>query len=601
MALTLQEAPSSLETLRANIENLAVGGLQNEQRSAMQELLEERQQRLHVMQTKSDQIQAFGEKRWHDELVKFSDIDDLEQKNFLWRKTPKLWRSFQEAFSDPSDIVVPKMELTKGQPHYAHYVHRLSVQACLADPDRVPDKLLHMLGLLDEDAEYADDFERLNAKYATLSSLKMMWESTGMLDPRFVRVMVVQKTNEFARKRYPDAHDVSDEAVGMVMITREHEENGNGKTSKKDRPFLPRRLVVNPYESVYAARRSTGHVARQYEDNETVTLAKLENDIRALNQQFNEDWKPDSLQTDKDALVQEALDVIARSEELLVQCRQHHKRRVYEMLMGLKASLEKKHVGGAMSKMVAAVNAVDARANDVVEKSRHNTGARGVLHNVILRNEEGLRRHRLSVTSNIRVVGTDIDAYEETVTGTPRKRHIRMVMRPLRLPDILSKNPQVRPHSTYINALREQEGELQTALHEADKGRAMLAGVRMHVIGKLQAANICVEELKEILSDPRQMSMTKIRKYTGTLDRIFHERGVFPDVEPMHFAAIYEPLEADIATLHEIVREAGPSIEEDPEVFAQYCKELMQFLDTMDIEKVMMELQEKIRNEAARV
>jgi hypothetical protein len=595
MALTLEQAPERLETLRRTLESTGqTTEIQLAQRSAMQALLDQRTKRIGEMQTKSDQIHAFGEDRWHNELTRLSDIDDPELQTFLWRKTPKLWRSFQEAFSNPPDIIVPKMELGKGSPYYAHFVDRLSVRMCLADPDRVPDKLLLMLGLMEESHDDEDEFERLERKYAALSSLKMMWESTGMLDSKYVRVMTVQKANDKAWKHYPAAQDVSDEAVGTVLITREHEENSNGKRNGKDRPFLPRRLVVNPYESVYAARRSTGHITRQYEDDETTTLVRLESDIRTLNRRFNDDWRTDTPSADKDVLVREALEVIARSEELLAQCRQHHKRRVYEMLMGLKASLDRKHVGGAMSKMVAAVNAVDARTEDMGVKSKHNTGARDVLNNVIKKNEHGLRTHRLSVSSNVRVIGTDIDAYTEELTGKARDRHIRMVMRPLRVPEILSNTPPVRPHHTYIYALRQQEEELEAALHAGDKERAKLAGVRMHVFGKLQAANICLEKLKEILSDPKQASMTKIRTYVATLDQILQERGVFPDMEPLHFAAIYEPIERDIATLHEMVEEAGENIEEDTEAFEKYCKELLQFVDTMDIETVTRELMEKI-------
>lgn len=571
---------------------------------AQKELPPNWEARIQRMKSKEDQIADYGVERWSNDFVRLSSIETLPGinlegealRNEIWRKLPNSkFRRFQEAFCKLEDFIIRPPMVVAGEIFYPRtlYPQLRSVKGCLPDVDNVPDALLANLGLFNGDEiDVEDDLSLIEAKYAALPSLKKAYEATVQIAPKNLRMLVLQRPWESINKQYPDVSDIDEEVVGSILYSREYPRGKYDPVQERKTGKIPQRQVFSFFPDVYRAFSKTKRQSRNYERRETPLLATLFNDLKILNQRFQDEWVAGVGDDVKDTLIAEGMALIERVEVQLRNCTQRYKVRIYEMLVSMKPTLEARRSSPAMAKMIGAVNAIEDRREDIDPKGGYNSRDAAALHTVITQNQDLLRRVRGNVKEGAARVGMNLELYSEHATEAVINATINRIKRDLCLPRHAS-DLLVRPFSTYVEILNALSVIVEEKLRAKDKQGAKHAVINMHVIGKFQAAHTCIEHLKAAISDPQIVSMTRVITLTQRITEVFEGREVFPDETPIHLAEVYEPVDHALHALGQLVQEAGPNIETDTEMLQKFCQQMQQQLDAFDMERITRDFAHK--------
>jgi len=557
------------------------------------------EERLKRIQTKQDQIDAYGAELWNGQFKRLSEIEELpgvfaegeKLRNELWSKIlyHSKFRRFQEAFCKPEDFIIPVPQVADGKFSYPRSFDFTSVKGCLADVDTVPTKLLQDLTLLSsEELEGLDDLESVEMKYSKISALKKAWEAAFKIAPVNSRMLIVHEPDEKVRSAYPDVPDPADEVMGSFLYSREQEREKYDPAKIKKMGKTPKKLIVAFYPDAYRAKSKTHKQQRNYERNEIPLLTTLANDLKTLNEHFDDDWTADATDETKDELMKEAYALIARFEEALKGATGSHKKRILELFATMKVQLEKFRSSPLMNSMVTSIETIVSRHRARESKSAHNTVDQDVLTTIIEQQQDNLLRVREAVERGSKRIGTkNLIVFSNAKEATPAvvDATIRGIMRDLRLPRHTAQVP-VRPFRTYVNILNAQSDNVEGALKSKDLLASKHAAIEMHVIGKIQGFHTGKELLKQAISDPDNISMHKVRQLVARMNTISQGREVFPEETPMHLAEVYRPIEETLAHLQTLMTEAGQNIETDEDVLKKFCEEMNTLLDSLNFEQI---------------
>lgn len=601
---TLSALAESLDQLPRH-RNSAIESIATGERNLFENVLNERKEKVRIMQIKEDQIADYGEE-WAIQFVRLSSLENRSDTNktgeklrrFVWNSLPNSrLKRFQEAFSKPGDFIVPAFNIVKFVDEerviFDKKVNRESVKGCLTDLEEIPEKLLIDLKILDENPTL-DDYERLKRKYDAIPQLKLLFESTASLsiDGKNLRMLSVQLPPSYVAKRYPKALDPDPKVIGTILYSRENELPEADGFDPKKVGRAPRKLVVSHFESVYGAMRKTDKQMRMYLAREAKLLAGLDGDYETLNKSFDLEWKQDAAQEVINNLLSEASALREKYGPLLGSPRQKHKIRAVDQIEKIDALLQANRPGAGMAAMVGVRNAAAARVRDIGKKGGFNAEDALALNHHIKRNQIMFKGTRQRIEKNAFKIGLPLDVYVVPRQSDKRvESSVSNLMRDFRLPDHATNMP-LRPFSTFVNAMNQQSGFLAHALRRGSKSDAIAHVIELHVLGKLQAAHTCIEKLKEIISSPRA-SMATVREYAQRINTIFRAREVFPDQAVLHLEAMYIHVDASISQLHQIVEEAGRDIESDPQTYEAFREHLDTFLDTFKLEELTIELTKK--------
>lgn len=568
------------------------------QRGRVRELLDGRAQ-LEDLASTQNQREAYGIERWHGEFVRLRDIEvpagcRLERARLLelvWKSVPNSrFKRFQEAFSHPHQLIVPRFEVGPGTnirfPGTTDW-NSLSLQPCLVSPDRISDEFARDLGLVSYDEEdERQPVRRLQKKAqpGVIARLKKIWESAEPLQKGHHRLLSVQKPNSALEERYPGIPGPAEGSLGTILYTRERENghaNGNGRNG-----HLPKQLTVQHFPGVYAAHRKTFHEQRVYQ-SETEQLAEMLADLQTLNQRLNREWTRTAAPETKTSLRAETQAMAARCRDLLRACENRFKVQAHDLLArigDLTDSSQRVNVTAAMTQMVAAVSRLQRRFQEMYPKGGYNEQDQMVLETGIQFHEQRMRGFRNAVQQNAPVLdepnlavfngnGGDIDI-QTRILLTRMHAH----------PDELSE-VRLRPFTTYAGRLRQGYGRLEDALHSRDRSAAKTAAVQMHVIGKFQGAHTCCEHIRRFIIDGEGIPLSRVRDFVHKMNGLFSTYQLFPEhIVPGYeqgFLALKEKLDG-------IERGLAHYAKQDVDVGqrTEVYRRLKEYLDAFDIEQM---------------
>ncbi|PIR49468.1 hypothetical protein COU79_04715 [Candidatus Peregrinibacteria bacterium CG10_big_fil_rev_8_21_14_0_10_54_7] len=569
------------------------------QRRRVQQLLTDRAHLEDLASTQS-QREAYGVEQWHNQFVRLRDTethpdstlegDELRQR--IWDAVPNSrFRRFQEAFCHPHQFIAPPFKIHEGNrveftgnPDF----NVLSLAPCLVSTDRIPEKLAEDLGLVElEESDRSHPYERLKkkAELQAIARLKKIWESAVPLQRRHHRILAIQQSTTTVNARYPSVAGPGEELAGTILYTRE-EENGREQARAATEP--PRQLSVQHFRSVYSAHRKTFHEAKAY-NREIDQLGKLQEELQLLNTQIDREWKKETPEEDKDRMLAEARTLVARGHKLLADCENKYKVRADDLLAGLTELGPEKHkqrISASLSKMVAVINRLQSRFEEMYPKGGYNEQDQMVLGTHITRNERCMRQFRGHVQQNAPVLDNGLALFggkpltepqvETQTTGVLRRMHIH--------PDDLN-GVQLRPFTVYAHRLREKRSALGSALRARNQHGAKDAVVQMHVIGKFQEVRTCFEQIKQYVIDGEHIPIARIRDFVHHMNGLFSTFQVFPD----HIVAGYEgPFTHMRDELERIEQGLAYYADRDVDVGtrAEIYKSLKQYIEQFDIEEM---------------
>ena len=573
------------------------------QRRRVQQLLGDRTD-LEDLASTQDQRESYGIEQWHNQFVRLRDLpqhpdstlegDRLRQH--IWDAMPNSrFKRFQEAFSYPHQFIVPAFNI--GERNSVTFVghqnfNTMSLEPCLVSADRISEKLAVDLELVEFDEnDERRPYQRLQKKAQpeAIARLKKTWESAVPLQQGHHRILTIQPSSAAVNDRYPDTEGPSNATVGTILYTREEE---NGRQQAQEQNDRPRQLTVQHFPSAYAAHRKTFHENHAYR-REIDQLSQLQDDLRALNGRLDRDWKRDTSETEKGEMRTEAQESITQCRELLSACENKYKVQAHDLLEhinDLQDSSNKTNVGASLAKMVAVINRLQSRFEEMYPKGGFNEQDQMVLEAQIQNHERGIRRYRDNVQRNADVVhdglqlfngnGLSPDQVDSQSRGVLRRMHIH--------PDDL-KGIRLRPFTTYAGRLREKHDALDDALHERSLDASQDAVVQMHVIGKFQAMHTCFEHVKRYIIDGEHLPISRIRDFVHHLRELFSTYQVLPDHIVAGYEGTFQHMRDELERIEqglEHYAKQDVDVSERTEIY----KRLKAYLEQFDIEEMVMEL-----------
>ncbi|KKW40014.1 MAG: hypothetical protein UY90_C0091G0005 [Candidatus Peregrinibacteria bacterium GW2011_GWA2_54_9] len=270
--------------------------------------------------------------------------------------------------------------------------------------------------------------------------------------------------------------------------------------------------------------------------------------MQLLNTQIDREWKKETPEEDKDRMLAEARTLVAQGHKLLAACENKYKVRADDLLAGLTELGPEKHkqrISASLSKMVAVINRLQSRFEEMYPKGGYNEQDQMVLGTHITRNERCMRQFRGHVQQNAPVLDNGLALFG----GKP---------------------------------LTEPQVETQTT-------GAKDAVVQMHVIGKFQEVRTCFEQIKQYVIDGERIPIARIRDFVHHMNGLFSTFQVFPD----HIVAGYEgPFTHMRDELERIEQGLAYYADRDVDVGtrAEIYKSLKQYIEQFDIEEMVTAL-----------
>ncbi|PIQ76299.1 hypothetical protein COU78_02140 [Candidatus Peregrinibacteria bacterium CG10_big_fil_rev_8_21_14_0_10_49_24] len=521
------------------------------QRGRIQRLLSDRASLEDLASTQS-QREAYGTEQWHESFVRLRDtthypdstLEGDRLREHIWNAMPNSrFKRFQEAFCHPHQFIVPACNIDAkntvtfvGNPEW----NSMSLEPCLVSADRIPDELAADLHLVEfDESDTGNPYKRLQKKAQpeAIATLKKIWESAVPLQKRNHRLLSVQLPTDSVEARYAGTAGPDEAVVGSILYTREEE---NGRQNARNGNGKPRQLTVQHFDSVYGAHRKTLHETQSY-GKEIEKLTALQGEVKALNGRLNRDWKQATPEAEKEAMRSEANTLILACRELLSACENKFKVQAHDLLgeiVDLKDKSDKTNVGASLAKMVAIINRLQSRFEEMYPKGGFNQQDHMVLETHIQQHEQTMRRFRDALQTNAGVVNDRLELFgSRDLSSKQTEGQSGGVLGRLRAnPDDLRANIRLQPFLPYADKIRGKYEGLNSALRSRDLSASQDAIVQMHVIGKFQAVRTCFERVKEYIIDGENIPVSRIRDFVHRMNEVFSTLQIFPD----HTVASYQ-------------------------------------------------------------
>lgn len=573
------------------------------QRGRIQRLLSERAS-LEDLASTQNQREAYGTEQWHEQFVRLRDASQLTDstlegdalREHIWRAVPNSrFKRFQEAFCHPHQFIVPAF--TVGEKNTVTFTgnpdwNSMSLEPCLVSADRISDELaagLHLVTFDESDTGKPYNRLRKKAQPEAVARLKKIWESAVPLQKRNHRLLTVQKPNDATEARYPHTQGPSDETVGTILYTRE-EENGREEARGNGKP---RQLTVQHFGSVYGAHRKTLHETRSY-GREIAQLATLQGDMQALNSRLDRDWRKETHEAEKEAMRNEANALILACRTLLSACENKFKVQAHDLLgeiVDLKDKSDKTNVGASLSKMVAIINRLQSRFDEMYPKGGFNEQDRMVLETHICKHEQTMRRFREALQKNAEVVNDRLELFgnRDLSVRQANWQSDGVLGRLHANPADLQAHIRLQPFLPYANKISEKHADLSGALRKRNLSASQNAIVQMHVIGKFQAVRTCFERVKEYIIDGENIPVSRIRDFVHSMNEVFSTLQIFPDRTVASYCGAFEHIRDELQRIeHGLSHYAGKDT--DVGERTEMYKSLKKYIEQHNIEEIVSTL-----------
>ncbi len=590
---------ASLDRLRP-APTASVTGATARQRRRIGELLDQRAELEHLA-SGQDQRQAYGVEAWHRDFVLLREVHahplmHLEGKAlrfYVWNRMPNSrFKRFQELFCREEQLITPPFTIdASGTVEFgAVDFNTLSLQGCLVSPDRIPEDLAQTLGLCDFANDRGQPLDRLKKKRDAVTHLKKLWESTTSLQDGHHRLLEIGDTPPDTSTRYPDAPAIDPALIGTILYVREKE--GGEPAGKKGTPQPPRNRVVQHFSSAYGALRKTDHERKLY-DTEMDALSGMKQRLESHNRLLNRDWRKGVTEERKGELRDASIQLLSAVTDALRSCENRFKVRAHDLLEGSITLTDKsgrENISAVMTKMVAAVRELQRRFRELYPKGGFNEQDRMVLHSKISEQELCLKQFRQDFASGASHLQNGFALFNASVAMNPVQlgANVRGVEGHLGDPSALS-HVTLEPLRTYAQRLLREHATLHTTLTMRDRNGAMEQAVKMHVIGKFQAARTCIEHIKRFTAHADRIPVSNIREFVTKIRTLCAERELFGERVVEGYV---DPFEALCSKLDGIDALLEPYAGQDLAVHQRTAlyRTVKEYIDQCDVEAMMHRL-----------
>lgn len=548
-----------------------------------------------------EQREAYGEEegaeKWRDDFIMLRDLQLPENSRFrsteefrdyVWSKLPSgRFRRFQEIFSRAEHKCVPRFSITqKGEIQFENMDVTIGMKGCLVDADLIPDGLAEDLGLCDFEENDGQPVERLRKKKEAIPRLKKIWESAQLLESGNQRLLVIERPNERVEASYPGIQGPDDATLGTILYVREAESRPDAKRPGAPRP--PRKLLVQHFNSAYAALRKPLHVTEGYRQ-EIAQISEMSVALQTLNAKLDAQWSDESL---RDGLREEVTAMSDRFVALFANVQNMYKVQARDFLQKfreLKDGRGRENPSAAMSQMIAVITRLERRYRDMEPKGGFNRRDEMVLEREVREHENKFDMLERKIPAAARVIGNGVALFnlEKNLTEDQVNTNVMGIQRRIDIdPNANLRDIKLQPFRAYRDSLNTEYAGLAKAFGNRDRDAAIDQTIKLHVIGKYRRLRKSIERMKELTMNP-MTSVSDMRAVAIEMQHVFAEREVFPertvDAIAPNFSAMARTLDLIEARLREY---EGQTL--DVAQRAEIYGKMKAYLDTFNIEELAM-------------
>ncbi len=592
----------------------------------VQQLIREQTQLENAAQSPERQIEHFGA-TWREHHRKLGDLKEhptlpergtaLQRR--IWKALPNSpLKRFQEAFCDPTNYVVPPFAVERGgrasdglRIFFKESPFRFSLRGTLINPERVSAELLESLGILKDikqlsptelyirkaDPDLLNEFKMVCEMGVPLNFAgKASHQSKGRQDYRFVRLETpaASLVEEYGRPQ-------------------ERERGVRGSLLYSHRNASSGEMGYQYFDNAYGAYRKVLYEQR-FHDQEMQELGIMRQCLDDLYEHLDQ-WSTNTPHGVKQAIVEDADNLIERSLEALRGVHDYRKRRTVELLetsRGLCDHRGQLNPHAIKYKISSAVRQLDmrlARARSMQEK---NEADRLLLTENIAPAEDAFRAVRGWLEARGErsplVLLFQTRLFQHTNDKDPRRLDTLATRFISRLGvDRLNpiKNARLRPSRSFAHAIELEKEKLIAALHGIpagetlgsesrriypDRRRAKQAVNHIQLLWELHSACIGIERLKIHVARNNEVRIDATQHLAQQLDSILSTHAIFPVKVRKSFEEATAALINVRAHVGEMLKELEDIKSENlpPDAYEQRMKGFKKdFLDPLDIEPVV--------------
>ncbi|MCB0328423.1 MAG: hypothetical protein KDD70_02135 [Bdellovibrionales bacterium] len=539
-----------------------------------------------ISETKRQIDQFGGPSRFGKDFVLLSEIKTLPGtalrgetlRKAIWNALPNSRiKIFQQAFSNEDQLVVPVPQVTGGVIGFQKSkdeIRELSVQATVVDPEKISDGLRSSLGLAEGGVG--------------IQQLKLAFDAAHSFARTQLRMLAMEPPSQSLRAQHERFSDgpipaLPSETNGTVLLTREK----SGKPSG----FLKERIVAH-YEGVYAAHRKTLHQSARY-TAETMQIGGVVAELDRFAETLRTGWKeaPEDL---RDIFRDDTKRYAQMGREAVKGCSQEYKvnaRDILTSIHGIEDDLGRANPRATVLKVKAALKRLDSRVGDIRRKSPSNSIDRRLLEDRMGRAEALMKGFRVRLEER---AGVLLNPRTAQRLENPTDSTVRNVMLTLGIhPEQDFTLVRMRPSRTFAKAIREEVGELQSALENRDLPAAKQCARHMQILTKLHAAAIGIEHLKQHARTSDEVPLEATTKLARSLNQVLLSPRLFPEVTASsRYVPLQNKLGGTVQKVDAMARRLQDYSRQDlsPDDKASMRERFNKFLDSFDIEEQVLKL-----------
>lgn len=558
--------------------------------------------------TTTVQREAYGARLWEQRFVRMKDVRVPEGcrmtvealRKELWKAVPPSnFRRFQELFSDPYNLVVPRFRIEGrsrivfiGNPDFEH----MSVAGCLVSPDRIPDDFCrNVLKIKFTAVELEDGRARFlrKAHIDVIERLKRLWDSAETIsgpEARSFRVLRIHRPTDATNARYVNAGPFPVGYHGTLLVTRGDTSDRIVKSNPPLGPERVRPLRISHFNTVYDAHRGALHVACGYR-GEGEDLASLRARVSMGLKRIDGEVRADAPQGVKDSVRAEVSETIRDGTAVLNGSIAEKKRKAADLLGRVEDCRDSRgrvNWGVTSSRMHTTGRLLSSRMGEMSAKGGHVQVDEAHLRNIIKAEYAILEAFRKTLAENADQVLT-----RQRRTGIPSSPPAirsmdtatalsRLVPHRRSLEDV-----SCRPFSTFAGLLREGVRDLESALQRRNYRQIEESVVKMHIVGKLFKANDHVQSMQSLLVDPQLVPMERLQREVAEMRKGLALR-VVKGINLSSYEEHFHALEVQAADLAKKLS-AAPKASASDAAREQYFLELKELLDSVRPERTAWE------------
>lgn len=603
-----QQRDKNLKALQRNgfQADLALGSLPQRKAERILQLLQNRAE-IEFCATTQAQRESYEIERWHSDFIRMRDIhartDDHDRATLLlrqrlWKVVPNCrFKRFQEVFTAQHNWIMPSFDISgeavifRRSPGF----RQLSVRACLVSADLLPEKLAENLGLVTfSDQDRGKNFERLQKKadLEVVQQLKLIWDSAWQPEEHNLRILVIQQPSPTIASCYQQAKPLSPDLVGALLYVREDPPARSSHDRAQSADRVGRRLSIQFFDNAYQAYRKTKNEAR-LQSAEIDKLEQLRTTLADFNGRLDQEWRKDSEPDQKRQLLAEGMDLVTKALKQLHSCNNRHKLFAHDLLESIGTFVDSRgrvNPTRTMVKLIAVTDSIEKRFREIYPIAGYNQEDQLLLEREIKRHELAIIGFCKSLRQNAyRLDLRVVPLVDSKLTPAQLRSNATGLIGALRANPTTLEGLKLRPFVTFSNRLLEKHQELRNAIFARDRQSAKEAVLKMHLIGKFHAVNVCFERIQNMLEDRSGIRLGAIRSFADEIAKIYSTIHIFPDLVIKPYTGPFEELQQGLIGLQdELKMHAKQDADLSPRSSIYWA--LKEYLKKFNVEKMVKDL-----------